>query len=185
MPNTFDVGRKLRSLRKANNLTLAELSRKSGVSTTQISEIERNLTSPTITTLMKLISALGQDTSIFFEREQTRKVALVRRNERAVILDKKNDVHIESVTTGIADSRLKVVIARPKPGQENIPGGYQHPGEELIYVIKGRIRVTLNGDPYFLDAGDAIHFRGEMNHKIKNITDGEVELLAVITPPSY
>ncbi|RMF59432.1 MAG: XRE family transcriptional regulator [Calditrichaeota bacterium] len=185
MSPTFNVGEKLKQLRKENNLTLQELSSRSGVSTTQISEIERNLTSPTIGTLMKLISALGQETSIFFESDGRKNVSLVRKNERSLIVDQKNQVYIESLTTGIIDSKLKVIITHPRPGHENIPGGYQHPGEELIYVIKGRIQVTLDGRPYTLEAGDAIHFRGELNHKIKNVTEDDVELLAVITPPSY
>ncbi|MFQ5708058.1 MAG: helix-turn-helix domain-containing protein [bacterium] len=185
MPHRFNVGKKLRDLRKENNLTLKELSQKSGVSTTQISEIERELTSPTLATLIKLISALGQETSIFFEPGNGKKVAIVRKNERPLIVDQKNQVYIESLTTGIMDSKLKVILTHPKPGHENIPGGYKHGGEELIFVIKGCIQVTLDGTSHIIESGDSIHFRGDMVHTIKNITDEEVELIAVITPPSY
>ncbi|MCH7675188.1 cupin domain-containing protein [candidate division KSB1 bacterium] len=185
MAQAFDVGKKIKSLRGENSLTLKELSCKSGVSTTQISEIERNLTSPTIVTLMKLISALGKETSIFFEQDSHQKVSMVRQDERSLIVDQKNQVFIESLTKGIIDSKLKVIIARPKPGQENIPQGYEHAGEELIFVFKGKIQVTLDGKPYILEEGDSIHFRCEMNHKIKNITDSEVELLSISTPPTY
>lgn len=84
MAQAFDVGKKIKSLRDENSLTLKELSCKSGVSTTQISEIERNLTSPTIVTLMKLISALGKETSIFFEQDSHQKVSMVRQDERSL-----------------------------------------------------------------------------------------------------
>ncbi|MFQ5603908.1 MAG: cupin domain-containing protein [bacterium] len=185
MPHTFNVGKKLKSLRQESNLTIKELSAKSGVSTTHISDIERDNTSPTLATLIKLISALGQETSLFFESERSRKVSFVKKEERSLIIDKKNQVYIESLTNGIVDSKLKVIITNPKPGHENIPGGYQHPGEELIYLVKGKIQVTLDGEAYILESGDSIHFRSEMVHTIKNITDEEVELIAVITPPSY
>jgi len=178
------VGKKLKSLRQESNLTLKELSSKAGVSTTQISEIERDQTSPTVSTLIKLIAALGQETSIFFDNG-AKKVAVVRENERQIITDQKNQVHIESLTTGIVDSKLKVIITRPNPGHENIPGGYQHPGEELIYVIKGKIEVKLEAKKYILCQGDSIHFRGELRHSVKNITTGEVELMAIISPPNY
>jgi transcriptional regulator with XRE-family HTH domain len=181
----FDIGSKVKQLREEKNFTLRELSRRSGVSATQISEIERNLTAPTVPTLMKIIAALGTETSIFFEREKTKTVSVVRKNERQRIIDEKNQVFIESLTTGIAGSKLKVILAHPPPGAENIRGGYKHPGEELIYVIKGKIQVTLEGTSYLLEEGDSIHFRGELRHIIKNITAGEVELLAAITPPSY
>lgn len=134
---------------------------------------------------MKLISALGQETSIFFENEMNKKVVVVREKERPLVVDQKNQVYVESLTTGIVDSKLKVIITRPKPGHENIPGGYKHPGEELIYVIKGQVQVKLEREKYILAQGDAIHFRGEMRHTVTNITSDEVELLAVITPPSY
>ena len=97
----------------------------------------------------------------------------------------KNNVFIEIITTGISDSKIKGIIAHPPPGAENIPGGYQHPGEELIYVIKGKIEVQLNDSSYILNEGDTIHFRGDLRHIIKNISDSEVELLSVISPPNY
>jgi transcriptional regulator with XRE-family HTH domain len=64
----FDVGAKIKQLRTEKNLSVRELSRRSGVSSTQISEIERNLTAPTVPTLMKIISVLEIETSIVFER---------------------------------------------------------------------------------------------------------------------
>lgn len=181
----FDIGARVRRLRKEKNLSLRELSRLSGVSATQISDIERNRTAPTVPTLMKITGALGMDTSIFFEAEKTKRVSIVRKDERQEIIDRKNQVYIESLTTGISDSRLKVILAHPPPGAENIRGGYKHPGEELIYVIKGRIRVMLDGVCYELCEGDSIHFRGELRHTIKNLSDQEAELLVVISPPNY
>ena len=186
MPDTFNVGKKIKAIRREKNLTLKKLSWESNVSTTQISEIERGLSSPTIGTLMKIISALGQDTSIFFENARSKKVSLVRKNERPLIVDKKNHIYMESLTNGIIDSLLKVIITRPQSGHENIPGGYQHAGEELIYVNKGEIQVELDRKTYVLKEGDSIHFRGEMCHSIKNILNDEAELIiVVITPHSH
>lgn len=181
----FDIGAKIKQLRSDKNLSLRELSRRAGVSSTQISEIERNLTAPTVPTLMKIISALDIDTGIFFERKNIRKVSVTRKDERQEFIDRKNHVFIQSLTKGITNTKLKVVLAHPPPGAENIKGGYQHAGEELIYVIRGKIQVTIEGTPYILNEGDSIHFRGELRHIIKNITDEEVEALSVITPPNY
>ena len=181
----INVGAKIRRLRTEKQMSLRELSRRAGVSSTQISEIERNLTAPTIPTLMKIISALGADTSIFFERRNELQVSVTRKNERPEIIDRKNNVYIQSLTRGITNSKLKVILAHPPPGAENIKGGYKHPGEELIYVIKGKIQVMIENEAYILEEGDSLHFHGELRHTIKNITDGEVELLSVITPPNY
>lgn len=181
----LDIGSRVRELRNEKKLTLRELSRLSGVSPTQISEIERNLTSPTVPTLMKIVSALETEVSIFFERRENNTISFVRKNERQQLIDKKNNVFIEIITKGVTDSKIKAIIAHPPPGVENIPGGYQHSGEELIYVIKGKIEVHLNEAVYILEEGDSIHFRGEIKHKIKNISHKEVELLSVISPPNY
>jgi uncharacterized cupin superfamily protein len=123
--------------------------------------------------------------SIFFERKNPKSVSLVRKNDRQQFIDRQNNVFIEALSNGITDTKLKVILAHPPPGAENIRGGYQHTGEELIYVIKGKIQVTLDSANYILEEGDSIHFRAEMRHTIKNVTDQEVELLAVITPPNY
>jgi transcriptional regulator with XRE-family HTH domain len=181
----FDIGTRVKRLREEKSLTIREVSRRSGVSATQISEIERNRTAPTVPTLMKIISALGADMSIFFERKNPKSVSLVRKNDRQQFIDRQNNVFIEALSNGITDTKLKVILAHPPPGAENIRGGYQHTGEELIYVIKGKIQVTLDSANYILEEGDSIHFRAEMRHTIKNVTDQEVELLAVITPPNY
>lgn len=70
MSVTINVGKKIKAIREERNLTLRKLSLESKVSPTQISEIERGLTSPTIKTLMKLLSALEQDTSFFLDIEK-------------------------------------------------------------------------------------------------------------------
>lgn len=181
----WNVGRKIKELREEKELTLRELSRLSGVSATQISEIERNLTAPTVPTLMKIVSALGTDVSIFFESGHINNVSVVRKNERQEFIDRKNHVFLQRLTKGITGTRLKAVLAYPPPGKENIRGGYSHPGEELLYVIKGKIQVTVGKDVHILAAGDCIHFRGELRHIIKNITNSKAEVISIITPPNY
>jgi transcriptional regulator with XRE-family HTH domain len=181
----FNIGARVKRLREEKKFTLREVSRRSGVSATQISDIERNLTAPTVPTLMKIIAALGADMSIFFERNNHKSVSVVRKDERQQFIDRQNHVFLESLSNGITDTKLKVILAHPPPGAENIRGGYQHPGEELIYVIKGKVQVTIAGASYILEPGDSIHFRGELRHTIKNITKKKVELISVITPPNY
>lgn len=181
----LNIGVRVKKLRSGKKLTLRQLSGLSGVSATQISEIERNLTAPTVPTLMKIVSALDTEASIFFEKKDNKTISLVRKNDRQQLIDRKNNVFIENITTGITDSKIKAIIAHPPPGAENIPGGYQHPGEELIYVIKGKIEVQLNDTSYTLEEGDSIHFRGEIRHIIRNPTNQDVEVLAIISPPNY
>ena len=72
MAYTINVGKKLKTIRHEKELTLRELSQQSSVSHTQISDIERGLTSPTIKTLLKLMSALRQDVSFFFVDKKSR-----------------------------------------------------------------------------------------------------------------
>jgi transcriptional regulator with XRE-family HTH domain len=180
----FDIGARVKRLREEKNLSLRELARRSGVSATQISEIERNLTAPTVPTLMKIIAALGGDLSIFFERNHSKSVSVVRKNERQQFIDRQNHVFLESLSNGITDTKLKIVLAHPPPGAENIPGGYQHPGEELIYVIKGKVQVTIAGRAMFSNEATAFTFAVSCGTP-SNITDKEVRLISVITPPNY
>lgn len=181
----FDVGLRVKDLRKQKDISIRELSRRAGVSATQISEIERNISSPTVPTLLKIISGLGAAASIFFDTKIKKSVSIVRKNERQEFIDRKNSVFIQSLSNGIVNTNLKIILSHPTPGITNISGGYKHDGEEFIYVIKGKIQVTLDDRKYILNEGDSIHFQGEFNHTIKNITDHEIEILVVISPPNY
>ena len=181
----LEIGKKLRELRKSNNLTLKKVSERSGVSITQISEIERELTSPTVPTLMKIAKGLGQDISFFFERNNDTQISLVRKNERNIIVDRVNNVISESLTKGIANTKLKVVVGPLKKGHEIIKGGFQHEGEELDFVIKGTVLCKIGNQTFILEEGDSIHFKADLKHSFTSIGNGDAELLAVITPPNY
>ena len=181
----FDVGLRVRELRNEKNFSMRELSRRSGVSATQISEIERNISAPTVPTLLKIISGLDAAASIFFDTKLKKSVSVVRKKERREFIDRKNNVFIESLTDGIINTKVKVFLAHPPPGIINIRGGYKHEGEEFITVIKGKIQVQLDDKKFNLIEGDSIHFQGEFRHTIKNITNHRVEILVVISPPNY
>lgn len=176
----FDVG-----LRSEKNFTLRELSRRSGVSATQISEIERNLSAPTIPTLLKIISGLDAAATAFFDTKRKKSVSIVRKNERHEFIDHKNNVFIQYLSNGIIDSKTKIFLAHPPPGIINIRGGYKHDGEEFITVIKGLIQVILDDKKYILREGDSIHFQSDFRHTIQNITDQKVEILVVISQPNH
>lgn len=181
----FDIGLRVKDLRKQKDISIRELSRRSGVSATQISEIERNISAPTVPTLLKIINGLNAAASIFFDTKIKKSVSVVRKNERQEFIDRKNSIFIQSLSSGIINTKLKIILVHPTPGVTNIRGGYKHAGEEFIHVIRGKIQVTLDGTKYILNEGDSIHFQGEFNHTIKNITDHQIEILVVISPPNY
>lgn len=181
----FDVGQRVKNIRNQKNISIRELSRRSGVSATQISEIERNISAPTVPTLLKIINGLGAAASIFFDTTVQKSVSIVRKDERQEFIDRKNHVSLQSLSNGIKDTKLKIFISHPEPGVTNIRGGYKHAGEEFIHVIKGKVQVTLDETKHILHEGDSIHFKGEFLHTIKNITDHQIELLVVISPPNY
>jgi len=184
-PAPLDIGKKLREIRSLKKLTLKEVSQKSGVSITQISEVERNLTSPTVPTLIKIAKGLGQDISVFFESNNKKQISIVRKNERNIIIDRVNNVISESLTSGIVNTKLKVVVGPLKHGKEIIRGGFQHEGEELDFVLTGTVLCKIGDESFILEEGDSIHFNAELKHSFISIGDGDAELLAVITPPNY
>jgi len=181
----LEIGKKLREIRKSKEMTLKAVSEKSGVSITQISEIERELTSPTVPTLMKISRGLGQDISIFFEKNDKKQISVVRRDKRNKIIDHANTIISESLTNGIANTKLKVVVGPLKEGVEIIKEGFQHEGEELDFVLKGTVLCKIGDQSFTLNEGDSIHLNSSLKHSFLSIGNGDAELLAVITPPNY
>ena len=158
MPSREELGRRLKEARQAKGLTLKEVEHLSGVSMTHTSQIERGMTSPTVGALEKLARALDRTASFFVEDDPLDEVSLVAKENRSVIVNEKNGIRMESLTSGIAGSSLHFCFLHVTPilGE---PPLQSHAGEEAIYVAKGILDVKVGEKKYRLRHGESIHFK--------------------------
>lgn len=178
------LGDNIRRVRKRRRLTIQQVAKLSGLSISFISQVERDLLSPSVNSLQKISRALDIQIGGFFDDHgQTGRV--VRANERPRLIYP-NRTEEEYLLTPVRAKKLQVLYYRLKPGATSGDAPYSHNSdEECGIVLKGRLEVSVNDEIYLLNPGDAITFDSHLPHAWHNVSDEGCEVLWVVTPPGY
>jgi transcriptional regulator with XRE-family HTH domain len=181
--DTVAIGRRLRDLRHAKSLSLAQVSRQAGLSQGYLSQVERERATPSTTALSKLSEVLEVPVAYFFEASHERlpEHYVVPRGGRRTILYPGSRVKNELLVPDLR-GRLEAIYFRA-PGKTKSPV-YKHEGEEFGFVLKGWLRVTVGDDTFVLGKGDSITLPSHQPHFWEALGQG-VEALWVATPPSW
>ncbi|MCJ0930007.1 XRE family transcriptional regulator [Virgibacillus halodenitrificans] len=160
--------KKIKNLRVAQNLSLKQLSEKSGVSVSMISQIERNKTDPTLTTLYKICKGLGVSISSFLEKDD-QSAHIIRKNQRKTLLFPQSHTKYELLTP-VTDGNIEMIKIHLEPGQDD-KQLVVHEGEECGHVLRGEMTVILRDEEYILQEGDTIRFNSNTPHRFLNHTE--------------
>jgi transcriptional regulator with XRE-family HTH domain len=173
------IGPKLRSLRKQAGLSLQQLATRSDVSAAAIHKIEQSGMVPTITTLLKLAGALGRPVAYFVDEEEIASdpTVFIRDGEQRPILTSHTGIELAGISGAYGRFFLAGARATVIPGASSGERAMEHPGEELVYVLQGRLEFVVNGQRYCLGAGDSLHFRTVQPHSWRN--PGATEAVAL------
>ncbi|MDI6601626.1 MAG: cupin domain-containing protein [Thermoanaerobacteraceae bacterium] len=178
----IDLGTKLRNLRKTKHMSIEQLAEKAGLSIGLISQIERNLNSPTVSTLYKIAEALDTHIGYFFD--DSRQGAVVRMDERRVIKLPRSNLTYEMLSPDMK-RKMEFLLVRIQPGDCDNKEQLSHEGEECGLVLKGRMMVKWGDTEYILEEGDSIYFDSSVPHRYFNISDVECISVWAMTPPSF
>ncbi len=179
-----NLGASIRRARMRRHLTLQQVADLSGLSLSFISQVERDLVSPSVTSLQKISRALGIQIGGFFE-SAPKNGRVIRAHERPRLIYP-NRVEEEYLLTPADSRHLQVLFYRLKPGASSGESAYSHDSdEECGIVLKGQLEVSVAGETYTLQAGDAITFDSHAPHTWLNPGPDDCEALWVITPPGY
>jgi transcriptional regulator with XRE-family HTH domain len=163
------LGAKLAAARAERGWSLAELARRAGVSTASVHKIEKSGMTPTIATLMKVASALGTSVSYFIDEDVAAPAAMIVRGDaRARLYTSKTGIALDNVSGRYGRYRLAGAEARVEPLANSGADPMRHPGEELVYLLEGAMRFTVDEDVVDLAPGDSIHFRTDRPHSWEN-----------------
>ena len=154
----------IRAYRLRRNLTLAQLSELSGVSVGHLSRLENGSRTPTVRLLLQLARALGVSIGeLVGETSEQSIVHISRSVDRRTI--EADDTSLQSLSDPSLRA-LQAVELSLHPGRIGEPA--THAGEEWIYVLSGAIELDLNGSVCALGADDAVHFRADVPHSLRN-----------------
>ena len=181
----INIGKKIKELRKKQKMSIAELASKADLSSGLISQIERNLVTPSITSLWKIAQSLQVSIGYFFD-EDVKYITnpVVRRNERKRIIVSNNNAIYELLSQDL-NRKIEFLYITIKPGDCSSKDFVTHEGEECGIVIKGRLMVKMIDREYILEEGDSIYFDSTIPHRYVNIGDEVCESIWAMTPPSF
>jgi transcriptional regulator with XRE-family HTH domain len=166
------IGAKVAKARAERGWSLQQLARRAGLSPASIHKVEKSGMTPTITSLMKIAAALGKSVGHFIEESDgLRPVTVIRRDERPRLHTSKEGLVLNNISGRYGPFFVAGAEAEVEPGADSGPQPMVHPGEELVVLLEGSMRFTVDGDDYDLGEGDSIHFRTAHPHAWANPSD--------------
>lgn len=179
----MEIGEKIKRLRIKNNLTQEELADRSELSKGFISQIERDLASPSIATLCDLLQCLGTDLKDFFNDALDEDVVFSK--EDVFVKENRDLSHIINwiVPNSQKNAMEPIILELLEGGKsvEDIP----HDGEEFGYVLSGRILLHIGEKIYKAKKNESFYFKPNRVHYIENAAKGRSVVLWVCTPPNF
>ena len=165
-PDT-SLGALLRNCRKEANLSMQTVADKAGLSVGFISQIERNITIPSLTSLKSIASVLGQRVSYFLEQPY-KESETTRFHERKNFQLAEGGVSYEKLSAKFPGSVLNSLIIYQPPNFQS--EAMSHDGEELIFMLEGEMTIEIEGNEFKLNRGDSLHFDSRKEHSVWNHT---------------
>ena len=178
----FDLGARIKALRMKKGLTLEELGSRTELTKGFLSQLERNLTSPSRATLEDIVEVLGVTMSGFFADDEEQ---IVFTKEDAFI-DEREDRTLHWIIPNAQKNRMEPLIVELEPGQysqEIEP----HEGEEFGYVLAGKVQLIRSSDSrkVVLKKGECFYFKGNYTHSLFNNGQSTARVLWISTPPIF
>ena len=178
----MDIGGKVKRLRLQLGLTQEELAARTELSKGFISQLERDITSPSIATLMDILEALGTDVAAFFNEKP--EVRVVYTAEDMFIKEASDGASVRWLVTDAQRNALEPILVT-LPAGTHTDADDPHEGEEFGYVLSGGVTLLLGDKKYRVRRGDSFYFRPSCVHGIQNTGKTEARVLWVSTPPSF
>jgi transcriptional regulator with XRE-family HTH domain len=187
-----ELGRQIRALRLERDLTLQAVARTAGVSQSLISQVERGLASPSISTLRRIAGALDVPIAALFlggdmsddERDRAGRRLVVRQHERKGLHVPRSKVVYELLTPDL-NRKIEFIWIEYEPGAITHPEPMSHPGEENAVCLEGSVVVTIDRQEFVLSEGDSISFDSGRSHQVENRSNRRAVLVSAITPPAF
>ncbi|OWY09655.1 hypothetical protein B6V74_06455 [Thioclava sp. F42-5] len=191
----FDVGGRLRAIREDKGLSQRELAQRSGVTNGLVSLIERNKTSPSITSLRKILEILEMTLAEFFDSDTPSEPGkfVFRHSELTEInpgrIYRSGGAALDALSLKRAgksgQTNLLLLYESYEPGADTGAEAYAHEGEEGGFVIEGELLLTVGETTELLRAGDAYLFDSRLPHRFRNVAKARCVVVSAATPPTF
>lgn len=177
------IGEKIKRLRIKNSLTQEELADRCELTKGFISQVERDLTSPSIATLVDILEGLGTNLKDFFNETVDEKIVFTKEDAFESQNDDLKYVLKWIIPNAQKNSMEPILIELEANGRSK--EDYPHEGEEFGYVILGNIYLHIGSDIFKVKKGESFYYKANSNHYISNAGKTKANIIWVSNPPSF
>lgn len=178
-----EIGIKIKQLRLENSLTQEELANRCELTKGFISQIENNLTSPSISTLTDILEVLGSSLGEFFNDSEEEAYVFTSEDFYEKV-DEELQNKIKWIVPNAQKYEMEPIILELEPGGKSHEDD-AHSGEEFGYVLKGSITLLLGKKRYIVNEGNSFYYIANKFHFLENNSKEKSVVLWVSTPPMF
>ncbi len=180
----MQIGHRIKEFRQENKLTLSALARQTGLTTSFLSQLERNLVSPSVASLEKISLALRVRIADFFQEEK-KELIILRRKAGKRIIDKQRKLLVEALASGNFNinmqSHLFTLGAAADISKDFIPPHR----ETFVMVLRGSIQLAVGSETFVLGTGDSIYCSAMRSpQRIANVSTSEARIIVISFLPT-
>lgn len=176
------IGEKIKRLRTANSLTLQELADRCELTKGYISQLERDLTSPSIATLTDILECLGTDLGSFFNEAADGKI--VFKEEDVFVKETDDNYTINWIIPNAQKNKMEPILVE-LDSYAKTKLDDPHEGEEFGYVLSGTIMLYYGHHAFKVKKGESFYFKANKSHYIENTSKNSARIIWVSTPPNF
>ncbi len=172
------VGRRIRALRLSRNMSIEDLGKKTSVSSVTISNIEKGIYSPKLSTVLEIAKALGTTIVHLVEDVDEPRIFKMEKNQQRV--ENKEGIALHDFGLMMMDKRVQVYLME----MERHASTAEHDsfdGNEFIHVLSGQITVDIEDKHYTLDEGESLYFHGSYRHELKALKKSKIVFISVFS----
>ncbi len=172
------IGKRIRRARLDKKMSLDAMANDTGMSKELIKQIEGGEKRPSVGTLLQISRTLQLDSSILLKDQED---TLEKRSDAYT---KRTDNYAYTpLTPGAENKHLKAFRIVVEAGSHHDGVGFQHDGEEFVYVLEGKVEIQVGDHVNTLNPGESLHFNSGIKHDLRNVSDVDAQLIVVVYAP--
>lgn len=172
------VGKKIKKARTGKKISYSTLANETGFSVEYLKKIENGTETPPVGALLQISRALRLDSGFLLKDQESSLKSRVKAYTKRTA-----NYAYTTLTPGAENNHLKAFKVTIEPMKDHAGVGYQHEGEEFVYVLTGEVEISVGDHVNKLKAGDSLHFNSAIRHNLKNPGKKTSELIVVIYGP--
>lgn len=182
-----NIYRKIRQIRLSKHLTLTDISKQTGLSTSFLSQMERGKCDITLTSLNKIAAILGIDLRMLFDDESYSTKYYHPASDHKRLDTGHSFLKYFKLSSDFEEKQIDVirVVCQPHSMPHSLSEYETHSGEECFYILKGQATFIVDNVIYVVKEGETIHFPSTLSHFLGNDGDEEMVAVAAITKLAY